>query len=460
MLSRTFRVSVGLVTALAVAVLCNIYLVFLLWTGGQSGYSHYELITRPVISQKEEVPINSTNSGLNLSYLKAMFNSSTKHIHNLGSRSLTSVMNKLQRELKSRGEKAADIISRSARWVSPSSLLPSFTPQLGDMIKYLQTAPIIRASIPHVGTQLKVMLTLKGGQKALLKPQWYDREYRIDGPDVYSGADRHNGEIVGFYLSLLLDLRRTPVAVGRMINLTSDILANADSDLAATFFRNNQSHACFYGVCRYCKPELSVCAGGGDLIEAAIILWLPNSVKLKSNRSPWQRTYKKNVRAQWETDDKFCTNLQKQNRIFGIDPTKRRLLDLIDAAVFDFLISNGDRHHYEIIDGSSEAAVLLLDNGKSFGRPDLDYIDILAPLYQCMLLDCCVIRKSTYNRLEMLESGPLGALIEKLTLKDSLIGPLLTNEHVQAINRRLGKIIQTIELCAKMKSWDDILVPY
>ncbi|XP_057371540.1 glycosaminoglycan xylosylkinase-like [Daphnia carinata] len=455
MLSRTFRVSVGLVTALAVAVLCNVYLVFLLWSGGQNGY-HNELISRPVISQKEEVPINSTKSGLNLSYLKAIFNSTTKtHTHNLSNRSLSSVMNKLQRELKSRGKKAADILSLSAKWVSPSLLIPSFTPELGDMIKYLQTAPIIRASIPHVGTQLKVMLTLEGGQKALLKPQWYNREHRINGPDVYSGADRHNGEIIGFYLSLLLDLRRTPVAVGRMINLTSEILANADSDLAATFFRNNQSHTCFYGVCRYCKPEFSVCAGEGDLMEAAIILWLPSDVKLKSNRSPWQRTYKKNVRAQWETDDKFCSNLQKQNRIFAIDPAKRRLLDLIDAAVFDFLISNGDRHHYEVIDGSSDAAVLLLDNGKSFGRPDFDYIDILAPLYQC-----CVIRKSTYNRLEMVESGPLGALIEKLTLKDSLIGPLLTNEHVQAINRRLGKVIQTIELCAKIKSWDDILVPY
>lgn len=41
------------------------------------------------------------------------------------------------------------------------------------MVKYLQTSPIIRASLPHVGTQLKVMITLEGGQKALLKPQWY-----------------------------------------------------------------------------------------------------------------------------------------------------------------------------------------------------------------------------------------------------------------------------------------------
>lgn len=60
----------------------------------------------------------------------------------------------------------------SLQWVSPIMLIPSFTPELGDMIKYLQTSPITRASVPHVGTQLKVMITLEGGQKALLKPQW------------------------------------------------------------------------------------------------------------------------------------------------------------------------------------------------------------------------------------------------------------------------------------------------
>ena len=126
----------------------------------------------------------------------------------------------------------------------------------------------------------------------------------------------------------------------------------------------DQSHTCFYGICRYCKREMSACGRDGQLLEATAILWLPNTVKLKSNRSPWQRTYKKNVQAQWETDDQFCTNLQKQNRIFRLGPTKRRLLDLIDASIFDFLISNGDRHHYEIIDGISDAAVLLIDNGK------------------------------------------------------------------------------------------------
>ena len=49
---------------------------------------------------------------------------------------------------------------------------------------------------------------------------------------------RHNGEIVAFYLSLLLGMRRTPVAVGRMINVT-DLWTKADADLAATFFINS-----------------------------------------------------------------------------------------------------------------------------------------------------------------------------------------------------------------------------
>lgn len=102
--------------------------------------------------------------------------------------------------------------------------------------------------------------------------------------------------------------------------------------------------------------------GNGDVVEAAVILWLPDSVKLKSYRSPWQRTYKKDKQAPWETDDSFCTKLQNQSRTYRLP--NRRLLDLIDASVFDFLISNGDRHHYEVVDGLRDAAVLLLDNGK------------------------------------------------------------------------------------------------
>lgn len=68
----------------------------------------------------------------------------------------------------------------------------------------------------------------------------YNRSFHIAGP-VYSGADRHNGEIVAFYLSLLLDLRRTPVAVGRRVNLNLEIYDKANPDLKKTFYKKSKT---------------------------------------------------------------------------------------------------------------------------------------------------------------------------------------------------------------------------
>ena len=49
---------------------------------------------------------------------------------------------------------------------------------------------------------------------------------------------------------------------------------------------------------------------------------------------------------------------------FFTDENSPRLLDLMDAAVFDFLQQNGDRHHYTVVAGKSESSIVLLDNGK------------------------------------------------------------------------------------------------
>ena len=71
-----------------------------------------------------------------------------------------------------------------------------------------------------------------------------------------------------------------------------------------------------------------------------------------------------------------------------------RLLDLMDTAIFDFIIGNADRHHYEVFEGQPDSMVLLLDNAKSFGNPELDDMSILAPIQQC-----CLLRKTTFERL-------------------------------------------------------------
>lgn len=54
---------------------------------------------------------------------------------------------------------------------------------------------------------------------------------------------------------------------------------------------------------------------------------------------------------------------------------------MIDVAVFDFLIQNGDRHHFEVY----RDKIVLLDNGKGLGNPTVDELNILAPLYQCCM---------------------------------------------------------------------------
>lgn len=93
-------------------------------------------------------------------------------------------------------------------------MIPPAAPELGTILQALRTARIIKADNAAVGTQLKLILTLDHGVKALFKPMWYERETVIKGP-VYHGKDRHNAEVVAFHLSSLLSLRRVPIAVMR-----------------------------------------------------------------------------------------------------------------------------------------------------------------------------------------------------------------------------------------------------
>lgn len=92
--------------------------------------------------------------------------------------------------------------------------MPPSSPELGSILDALRKARIIRADNAYQGTQLKLMLTLERGIKAIFKPQWYNRDTILHGP-VYYGKDRHNAEVVAFHLSSLLGLRRVPITVIR-----------------------------------------------------------------------------------------------------------------------------------------------------------------------------------------------------------------------------------------------------
>lgn len=206
---------------------------------------------------------------------------------------------------------------------------------------------------------MKLLLTLEGGQQALFKPQWYQRDEVIEGP-VYAGRDRHNAEVAAFHLSMLLNIRRVPLTVGRKVNLRREIMPVATAELLDTFYQEG-NNTCFYGVCMYCEPQSPVCAKR-DIMEGAVILWLPSNIRFERNASPWQRSYKSDLVARWEVEENYCDKV-KNTKQYAIESSPR-LLDLIDAAIFDFLLDNGDRHHYEVPVNLNPASVFLFDNGK------------------------------------------------------------------------------------------------
>lgn len=91
--------------------------------------------------------------------------------------------------------------SLAKKWVRARQVTPTKAAKLGSIVHALQTARIVKSDVSRKGTQLKLLLSLQGGQYVLFKPQRYSRQYITD--DIYSGADRHNGEIFGNYIICL-----------------------------------------------------------------------------------------------------------------------------------------------------------------------------------------------------------------------------------------------------------------
>lgn len=83
----------------------------------------------------------------------------------------------------------------------------------------------------------------------------------------------------------------------------------------------------------------------------------------------------------WEYDESYCDAVKKTSP-YDSGP---RLLDIIDTAVFDYLIGNADRHHYESFQDDEGASMLiLLDNAKRYRAAGLAFV--------------CVYVRGTFSR--------------------------------------------------------------
>ncbi|KAK5885284.1 hypothetical protein CesoFtcFv8_019011 [Champsocephalus esox] len=257
-------------------------------------------------------------------------------------------------------------------------------PNLAQLTHYLAKQRVLGAVQKTGGTQLKLLMSFPNYGQALLKPMRQSRDAETDVNLFYfSDFERHNGEIAAFHLDRLLGFNRIPPVVGRLINVTSEIREiTTDHRLSRTFYTSPAGNVCFYGQCEYyCSAEHPAC-GQPHSLEVSLAAMLPDLslAPRRSWRSPWRRSYSRIKLAKWQKDPAYCDTV-KQTPPYNHGT---RLVDLIDMAILDFLMSNMDRHHYETFEKfGNETFLLHLDNGRAFGRHSKDEPTILVPLKQC-----------------------------------------------------------------------------
>uniref|UniRef100_A0A8C7JC85 Family with sequence similarity 20 member C, like n=1 Tax=Oncorhynchus kisutch TaxID=8019 RepID=A0A8C7JC85_ONCKI len=330
-----------------------------------------------------------------------------------------------------------------SRW----QLYPHLDPNMAPLAQQLSTHRIVSAVQKSGGTQLKLVMSFPNYGQAILKPMKQERDEETNFNLYYfSDFERHNAEIAAFHLDRVLGYRRIPPAVGRLVDVVTEIKdITTDHKLARTFFTSPVNNVCFYGQCSYyCSTEHAVC-GRPQNLEASLAMMLPDTslATRRSWRSPWKRSYSRSKLAVWEKDPDYCDTVKKT------PPYNKgtRLVDLIDMTILDFLMGNMDRHHYETFEKFGNNTFLLhLDNGRAFGRHSTDEPSILTPLEQC-----CRIRRSTLLHLRLL-SLPQYRLSD--VMRDSLshdplfsVAPLLSELHLSALDRRLVTVLQTVSRC-------------
>lgn len=247
-------------------------------------------------------------------------------------------------------------------------------------------------------------------------------------------------------------MHRVPPTVGRVFNMTTELWEKAETALAKTFFYSPAGNVCFTGHCSYyCDSTHAICGRPKDRMEGSVQLMLPSKplVKWQIERHPYRRTYTKRRKAEWEINDNYCTEKLFQDILYH----SKLMLDLMDMSVFDFIIANMDRHHFErMITLGNDSFPIHLDNGRSFGKIFQDEMSILAPVKQC-----CLIRYSTFSRLKYLYKNQFSKLLDESLRLDPLY-PILTRNHLKSVDRRLRIIFEELINCARKYPLSEIII--
>ncbi|XP_076309112.1 extracellular serine/threonine protein CG31145-like isoform X2 [Tachypleus tridentatus] len=223
--------------------------------------------------------------------------------------------------------------------ISQNELYKEEDKVIDDLLHDMATMSIVHVEQKEGGTQFKLIIEYDNGEEALFKPMRFPRDKETE-PDHFYFVDfeRHNSEIAAFHLDRILGFRRAPPVVGRNLNITSEIYELAETDLLKTFFISPANNVCFHGKCEYyCDTGHAIC-GHPDTLEGSFAGYLPSKILAprKIWRHPWRRSYHKRRKAEWEQSDDYCSVVRRKT----IYSEGRRLADIMDMAILDFLIDS------------------------------------------------------------------------------------------------------------------------
>lgn len=344
-----------------------------------------------------------------------------------------------------RAQKNDTVLTHFHLQIAQHELYPEDSKYVLQLLKDMATKPILHVAQKSGGTQIKLIIDYPDDEQALFKPMRFPREQQtLPNHFYFTDYERHNAEIAAFHLDRLLGFRRAMPVTGRKLNMTTEIYQVADSELLKTFFVSPSNNMCFHGKCSYyCDTGHAIC-GNPDMLEGSFAAFLPDKLfaTRKVWRHPWRRSYHKRRKAQWETDANYCSLVR------DIPPYDegRRMFDVMDMSIYDFLMGNMDRHHYETFKiFGNDTFILHLDHGRGFGRPFYDEVSILAPLLQC-----CMIRQSTLSTLLGFHNGPVKLSdAMRRSMNADPVAPVLWEPHLTALDRRVAIILKGIRDCAK-----------
>ncbi|XP_065321980.1 uncharacterized protein LOC135929365 [Gordionus sp. m RMFG-2023] len=320
------------------------------------------------------------------------------------------------------------------------------------------------------GSTMKMILELEGNQKVLFKPKRLlmtdfvkDRFW-----PAFHGRERFQCEIMSYHLSRVLDFRKTPITVGRRFNLFDDFLKNDRYKIIKDVTQNEklEDSYCFRlfkGKKKNKRLESKkICTESGGMIEGAMIMWLPLPLGIIKN--PWHpkswRKANKNCDGyqMYDISNEYCLKnvdmIIKQNDE-GLYKRSQLtiLMDIIDMAIYDFLLDNIDRSSFEYLKHEDKKkngfmprthdaipiSLIMIDSGNCFPDPNVDTFTTLAPLYQC-----CKLRRSTYERLKLLKNGRFIKSFN-LSLSEDMLHPFLTAPYWIALERRYNAVMSVIQ---------------